>query len=41
MYFGTAHKEEERVGKDLPWTLTETTSALQSMKTCPGDGFAT
>lgn len=41
MYFGIAHKEEETVGKNLPWTLTETASALQSVKTCPGDGTAT
>lgn len=41
MDFGTAHKGEEIVGKDLPQTLPETASALQSVRTCPGDRITT
>lgn len=40
-HFATAHKEEEMAAKDLPWTLRETISGLQSRRTSPGDGITT
>lgn len=41
MYFGTTHKAEETVGKNLPWTPAEIASALQSMKPYLGDESTT